>query len=195
MSVQTQPRLSPQEYLALERASEQRSEYLDGEVFAMGGASEVHNLIVTNLVRDLATQLLDRPCRVYSNDMRVKVEATGLYAYPDLVVVCGDRRFDDEVRDCLINPTFLVEVLSASTEACDRGARSGHYRHLESLAEYLLVSQHRPQVEHYARQEDGRWLLTDAQGLDAALDLPALGCRLALSEVYRMVEGFAAEGR
>jgi len=184
MSVQLKPRYSPEEYLALERAAEHKSEYFDGEIFAMAGASEEHNLITVNLSRELSTQLKGRPCRTYSNDMRVKVDASGLYTYPDVVVVCGERQFEDAQVDTLLNPTLIVEVLSPSTEAYDRGQKFRLYRGLASLKTYVLVAQDTPQVERYERQPDDQWLLSEAQNLEDALPLPGIGCHLALSEVY-----------
>ncbi len=184
MSTQPIPTLSPADYLATERAAEYKSEYYRGEMFAMAGASREHNLIVGNLARELGNRLRNGPCEVYSSDMRVKVDATGLYTYPDVVVACDGPEFEDEQVDTLLNPTLLIEVLSESTEKYDRGKKSGHYRQLASLKEYLLVSQDEPHVEHYARQGDGHWLLTDATGIDATIRLPVLKTELILSEIY-----------
>ncbi|MDS4069452.1 MAG: Uma2 family endonuclease [Candidatus Competibacter sp.] len=188
MSLQPKPCLSPEDYLALERSAEFKSEYFDGEIFAMTGASEPHNLIVVNTVRELGNQLKKRPCKVYASDMRVKVSPTGLYTYPDLVVVCGKAQFDDSHVDTLLNPTLIVEVLSGSTEAYDRGRKFEHYRKLESLAEYVLIAQHHPHVESYRRQPDHRWMLTDSDGLDGSLRLDAIDCELTLAEIYDKVE-------
>src|SRR5437667_7846427 len=140
MSSERKTHLSPEEYLALERKAPVRSEYLDGDMVAMSGGSREHNLIVTNIVRELSNQLKGRPCEVYPSNMRVKVSATGLYTYPD-VVVCGKPQFEDANVDTLTNPTLIAEVLSDSTEAYDREAKFGHYRKIDSLLEYLLVSQ------------------------------------------------------
>jgi Uma2 family endonuclease len=188
MSLQPKPYLSPEDYLALERRAEFKSEYFDGEIFAMSGASEAHNLIVANTVVDLGVQLKKRPCKLYPNDMRVKVSPTGLFTYPDVVVVCGQPRFDDSHQDTLLNPTLIVEVLSDSTEAYDRGRKFEHYRKLESLMEYVLIAQHRPHVESYRRQPDQRWVLTESDGLDSKLRLDAIDCELALAEIYDKVE-------
>src|SRR5215211_3382177 len=152
MSSQRKTLLTPEEYLAVERRSEVRSEYLAGEVFAMVGASKRHNLIVSNLIRVLGNQLLDRPCNVYPSDMRVKVSRIGKYTYPDVVVACEEEEFDDEERDTLLNPLVIIEVLSESTEAYDRGRKFEHYQYIESLTEYLLVSQEPYRVEQYVRQ-------------------------------------------
>ncbi len=187
MAVHSKPYLTPQDYLAIERASETRSEYVDGEMVAMTGASRWHNLIVTNLVRDLSQQLKGRPCEVYANDLRVRIPATGLYTYPDLVVTCAEPRFEDDELDTLLNPTLLIEVLSPSTEGYDRGKKFEQYRTLESLAEYLLVSQDEPLVEQFVRQEAGAWRFTATAGLTGVVEIPSLGCTLALAEVYDKV--------
>jgi len=184
---QSQVGLSPEEYLARERQAEIKSEYYDGEVFAMSGASRPHNLIVTNLVRDISLQLRDRDCEVYSSDMRVKVDPTGLYTYPDVVVVCGEPVFEDEQVDTLLNPTWLVEVLSTSSEACDRGKKFEHYRKLETLQGVALVAQDEAHAERFARQPDGQWLLGEASGLDAALHLESIDVTLPLADIYDKV--------
>lgn len=188
MSSLPKPFLTPEAYLAHERTAAFKSEYLAGETCAMAGASERHALIVTNLVAELRQHLKDRPCRVYSNDLRVKASPTGLYTYPDVVVVCGEARFDDEQHDTLLNPTLIVEVLSESTRDYDRGGKFVHYRALESLQEYVLVAQGAVHVEHFARREDGRWLLSETNRRDDVLDLASVGCRLAVAEVYHKVE-------
>ena len=188
MDAQRTPHLTPEEYLAIERQSEIRSEYLDGEMFAMSGSSRRHNLIVTNMVRELSSRLRTRPCEVYSNDMRVHIPATGLYTYPDVVVACGEPRLEDGHFDTLLNPILVVEVLSPATEAYDRGKKFEHYRTIDSLSEYVLVAQDEPRVEHYLRQEDNRWLLTAVAGLEASLALPCIQCELSLAEIYHKVE-------
>jgi Uma2 family endonuclease len=187
MSRQIKPFISPEEYLALERKAEYKSEYLNGEIFAMTGASRKHNLIATNIVASLSQQLRARPCEVYASDMRVKVVATGLYTYPDVVVVCGEPKLEDDYLDTLLNPTLLVEILSPSTERYDRIAKSGYYRTLESLAEYLLVAQEEYRIEQYAKQSDGRWLFSDIRLLEGAVELQSIGCSLALRDVYDKV--------
>src|SRR5438045_3140164 len=147
MSLQPKTYLTPDRYLAIEREADYKSEYFGGEMFMMAGASEQHNLITTNVVREFSTQLKGRPCKAYANDMRVKVAPTGLFTYPDVVVACGDIHFDDEQKDTLTNPTVIIEVLSKSTEAYDRGEKFVHYRRLDSLQEYLLVSQDQYRIE------------------------------------------------
>src|SRR5215213_3669301 len=161
MSTHPKSYLTPEEYLAIERRSETKSEYFNGEMFAMVGASRKHNLIAGNIFGELRQGLKGKPCEAYTNDMRVRIPATGLYTYPDVVVVCGEPEFEDEHIDTLINPTLVVEVLSDSTESYDRGKKAGFYRSVESIGEYLLVSQDEYRVEQYVKQTDDKWLLTD----------------------------------
>ena len=175
MSALAKTHLTEEQYLIIERAAATKSEFYDGEMFAMAGARENHMLIITNLTRELSNQLRRRPCRVYANDMRVKVEPSGLYTYPDLVALCQPPRFLDERRDTLLNPQVIIEVLSDSTEAYDRGDKAVFYRRSPSLTDYLLVSQKRPHLEHYRRQADQHlWTLTELTDLDAVLRLDAL---------------------
>jgi Uma2 family endonuclease len=188
VSLQLKPFLTPQDYLALERQAETKSEYYAGEVFAMAGASRKHNTIVTNLAYLLVGQLKGRSCEVYNSDMRVKVSATGLYTYPDLVVVCGKPRFDDDQEDTLLNPTVIIEVLSKSTEAYDRSEKFAQYRALESMADYLLIAQDIARLEHYARQPDGSWRFLETVGLDSVAVVDSIQCRLSLADVYDKVD-------
>lgn len=179
--------LTPAQYLDGERNGQQRHEYWQGEVFALAGASRTHNRITVNLVAMLKTRLSGTRCGLYSSDMRVKVRQTGLYTYPDLAVVCGQELFEDTELDTLLNPTVIVEVLSPSTEAYDRGAKFMHYRQLPSLREYLLVAQDRPAVDHFVRQADGNWLLVPCHGHAATVELASLACSLPLAEIYDQV--------
>ena len=188
MSPQAQQHYTPEEYLALERQAQCKSEYYAGEIFAMAGASRWHNLIVANVIGELRSQLKGRPCTTYPSDMRVKVSPTGLYTYPDVTVVCGEARFEDNQQDTLLNPTLIVEVLSESTEAYDRGGKFAHYRKLTSLMEYVLITQTKPHIEHYLRQPDNRWLLSEADSVQDTLQLPSIDCYLALAEVYDKVD-------
>ena len=181
--------ISPEDYLAMERQAAHKSEYCNGEVFAMVGASEAHNLIVANLIGELHRQLKAKPCRVYPSDLRVRVSPTGLYTYPDVTVACGELRFADDHRDTLLNPTLIVEVLSDSTSDYDRGRKFAHYRRLDSLQDYLLVEQHHCHVEHFQRQSDHRWLLAETDDLQAVVDLGSIGCQLALTGIYDRVLG------
>ena len=183
----SQPQLSyitPEEYLAIERQADFPSEYFLGETFAMAGASKEHNLIAGNAFAELHAQLKKRPCQVYSNDMRVKVKPTGLYTYPDIVVVCEKEQFDDKHKDTLLNPTLIIEVLSDSTEAYDRGEKFQHYRQLDSLMEYILIAQKKHHLEHYVRQPDNQWLFSETDNLQDIVQLSAINCHLTLSEVY-----------
>jgi Uma2 family endonuclease len=184
MPSQAKTRLTVEEYLALERQASCKSEYFNGEVFAMSGASRRHNLISLNIGAELRAHLQQRPCEVYTSDMRVKISRTGLYTYPDVVVVCGDPTFEDAEVDTLLNPLLLVEVLSKSTEDYDRGGKFEHYRTLPSLHEYLLVACH---VVHYTRQPDNTWLLAETSEITDQIHLPSVDCSLALSEVYAKV--------
>jgi Uma2 family endonuclease len=188
MSSLARRRLTPSEYLAIERWAEQKSEFFNGEMFAMAGASEAHNLIAVNLVGELYRQLRGRPCRTYAGDMRVKVSDTGLYAYPDLVVVCEEPRFEDEHRDTLLNPTLIMEVLSPSTEAYDRGGKFAHYSQLPSLQEYILIAQDRSRVERFRRFEGAEWIFSAADGPGATVHLASIDCDLALADVYDRVQ-------
>jgi Uma2 family endonuclease len=187
-------RLTPEEYLAREREAEFKSEYLDGEVFAMAGGTIDHSAIATNLLTEIGAQTKGGPCRGFNSDLRIYVEQTGLFAYPDVTVLCGEPRHFDGRRDTLLNPTLVIEVLSPSTEGYDRGFKAGNYRQLASLQAYVLVAQDRPQVEHYARRPEGKWELTEAIGLEATLSLPAIGCELRLADVYADVVFPAADG-
>ena len=191
MSVQPKTHYTMEEYLELERSTHEKHELFHGEVFAMGGASEAHNLIVGNVLARLHPLLRGRPCRVYPSDMRVKVTPTGLYTYPDVVVVCDPPQIE-QPGDTLLNPILLVEVLSESSEAYDRGKKSEQYRTLPSLTDYLLIAQDRVLVEHYSRQPGDRWLLHAANRLDDSISIASLGCVLPLSEVYFNVTGLGS---
>lgn len=194
MTAATKPYYTPEQYLQLERQAEYKSEYYDGEIFAMAGGSPEHSLVAANVTRELGQQLLEKPCRVYNSDLRVHTSET-LYTYPDVTVVCGEPQFSDENGDTLLNPTVIVEVLSPTTEAWDRGGKFEQYRQRESLQEYVLVAQDRPHVERFTRQSNGQWLLSEVNGLESAIGLPTIGCELALALVYHNVEFTAAAGR
>jgi Uma2 family endonuclease len=188
--VSTQPKtfLTPEQYLEIERKAPYKSEYYNGAMFAMSGASRAHNLIVASVVSGLYSQLRSTPCEVYPSDMRVRVGATGLYTYPDVVAVCGEPKLADEHFDVLLNPSLLVEVLSPSTEAYDRGRKFEHYQSIESLTEYLLLASDRVHADLFTRQTDGRWLLTSVKRLEDSLDLRSVGCRVDLASVYEKVD-------
>jgi len=187
MSSVPKTKLTPQEYLSIERRADFKSEFFRGEMFAMVGASRKHNLINTNVTRELSQQLKDSSCEAYASDMRVKVDATGLYTYPDVVVVCEEPQFEDHEVDTLLNPTVLIEVLSQSTEAYDRGRKFAHYRNLDSLSDFLLISQEKPHIEHYTRQPDNQWLLSETTDSDGVISIASIICKLQMSEVYDKV--------
>jgi Uma2 family endonuclease len=188
MSSQRKTLLSPEEYLAIERKSEIKHEYFAGEMFAMVGASKRHNLITANIIRILGNQLLDRPCNVYPSDMRVKVSATGKYTYPDVVVACAEEQFDDVEHDTLLNPVIVIEVLSESTEAYDRGRKFEQYQAIESLTEYLLVAQAPYRIEQYVRQSNREWRYSEYHNAEDVIKLNAVGCELTVKDVYAKVE-------
>jgi Uma2 family endonuclease len=181
------PRLTEAEYLVIERAAEFKSEFFDGERFAIAGGTPQHSLIATNLAAEFRNRLKAGPCVPYHGDLRVKIEATGLLTYPDLSVICGPLQFAAGTDDTVVNPTVLVEVLSDSTEAYDRGEKFEHFRQIPSLKDYLLVSQKEPRVELFTLQSDGHWRLSEAAGLDASLELPSLRISLSLAEVFANV--------
>ncbi|MFN8444209.1 MAG: Uma2 family endonuclease [Caldilineaceae bacterium] len=178
---------SAKEYLEQERTSPEKNEYFNGDIFAMAGASRRHNLISGNVFSSLHTQLRKRPCEVYPSDMRVKIKKTGLYTYPDVVVICGKPQFEDSKKDVLLNPTVLVEVLSPSTEAYDRGDKFGHYRTISTLSDYLLIAQSKILVEHYVRQPNNSWLLTLFSEPSQTVTIQTIECSLLLEEIYEKV--------
>lgn len=186
-SVAAQTYLTPEEYLAWERKSERKSEYLYGHRVAMSGASYQHTLLTMNISGELYIQLKNTTCEVHINDMRVRTSPEISYFYPDVLVVCGEPRFEDNVFDTLLNPIVLVEVLSPSTERYDRGEKFTHYQHLTSLQEYLLVSQNEVRVDLY-RRRDTHWQLTEFRSLDNVLPLVSIDCDLAVADIYRRVE-------
>ena len=188
MSTRPKPFLTPEKYLASERAGDRKHEYYQGEVFAMVGASFEHVGITANLVASLHGQLQGRPCRVFLSDLRVKVSRTGLYTYPDVGVVCDEPEFDDDHNDTLLNPRVIIEVLSPSTESYDRGKKFAHYRTVETLTEYLLVSQDQPRIEQFVRQPNHDWLLHEATQLPETIHLPSIDCDLKLSDVYANID-------
>lgn len=188
MSSQLAPRwIEPEEYLEAERAAETKSEYFNGRIFAMAGASRLHTVVCVNLTREVSSQLKGRPCETYVQDLRVRVENTGLYTYPDIAVVCGKPQLADGHNDVLLNPTLIIEVLSPTTEAYDRGDKFAHYRRLDSLREYVLVAQDRARIERYVRRDEA-WILTEFSSLDEIVFLESIDCSLTLREVYDKVE-------
>jgi Uma2 family endonuclease len=189
MSSRRKTLLTAEEYLAAERKAETRSEYFAGEVFAMVGASKRHNLIAANIIRVLGNQLLERPCNVYPSDMRVKVCATGKYTYPHVVVACEPELFDDAENDTLLNPVVIVEVLSASTEAYDRGKKFEQYQQIASLTDYILVAQEPYRIEQYVRQSDREWRYSEYHVAEDVIRINVIGCEIALKDAYAKVAG------
>lgn len=181
------PRYTPGQHLDREREASYKSEYLHGQIFAMAGASEEHNIILGNVLRDVSLQLCGHPCRTYGSDMRVQVAETGFYTYPDAVVVCGERTFADSRLDTLLNPSAIMEVLSPSTELYDREEKFAHYRRLPSLTDYVLVAQDQRRVEHYVRQ-GMQWVLTVLEGTAENLTLASAPCALPLAGIYENVD-------
>ena len=180
-------RLTYEEYLTLERASEQRHEFCDGEIFAMAGGSPEHSALAARVIVQLGTQLRGQPCQVYTSDLRVRVQATGLTTYPDVTVVCGPLERDEEDPHAIVNPVVLVEVSSLGTEAYDRNEKFAHYRRIPSLRAYVLVSQREPRIEVYRRNGDGSWALDDARPPCVAR-LDAIGCALDVADIYAGVD-------
>jgi len=179
--------LTPEQYLEIERAAEFKSEYYCGAMHAMAGGTYLHGLIIGRMIILLGQRLDGGRCNVLTSDVRLRVSREGLYTYADITVVCGPPQFADDQIDTLLNPSVIVEVLSKSTEAHDRGFKFAQYRRLESLQEYLLVSQTEMRVEKYLRQPAGKWELTDFAGRDAVCRPESLGCEIPLADIYRNV--------
>jgi Uma2 family endonuclease len=191
MASQPKEPITPEQYLELERQCTEKNEYFGGEIFAMSGASPRHVMIVTNLLAELRSQLKNRPCSVFSTDLRVLVDRTGLYTYPDVIVTCGELRFSDSFKDTLTNPTLIIEVLSKSTKDCDRGEKFEQYRTIDSFLEYLLIAQDRHHLEHFLRQPDSTWVLSETGNIEDEIALGAIDCRLKLREIYDKVDQLA----
>ena len=190
MALQMPLRYSFEDFLAAEREAEIRHEFVDGHVFDMVGATENHNIIVANLTTLLVNQMKGRPCLAYANDMKVRIDVADACKYPDVTALCGERKFYDDRRDVLLNPSLIIEVLSEATEAYDRGEKFAVYRRLPSLREYVLVSQTHWRVEVYERQPHGRWLLTEYNGADDEEPLETVDCVLSMREIYDKIELF-----
>jgi len=176
-------RLGYRDYLALERETDLRHEFLDGEAWAMAGGTLRHSGVKTNLTRAMGSALLGHPCRPYDVDLKIHIEDTGLFTYPDLSVICGQPRRSPEDRNAATNPTLLAEVLSASTEGWDRGGKFAHYRQIPTLRYYLLVSVDEVRVELFTREADGRWMLTEHLA-GTVVPLPELDVALAVDDLY-----------
>jgi Uma2 family endonuclease len=180
-------RMTEAEYLAFEQDSDIKHEFVNGDVFAMTGASWRHNVICSNVNIALGGQLANKDCTVVASDMRLKVASRVSYRYPDLMVVCGDPAFVDDRTDTISSPTVVIEVLSASTALVDHNEKLHEYIRLTSLHEYILISQDAAQVERFLRQEADEWLYKQITGIESRLDLRSIGCTLALSDVYNKV--------
>lgn len=176
--------LTEEEYLDFERASDTRHEFLSGRIYSMAGASREHNLITGNVAGEIRAQLKGKPCETYSNDMRVRVPRTGLYTYPDVVVVCGKPVFIDDHNDTLVNSTLIVEVLSPTTEAYDRGEKFRDYRSIKSFSEYVLIAQDKMAADHFVRQNN-IWMIRE---IEQEIRLVAFPCILTFAEIYDRVE-------
>jgi Uma2 family endonuclease len=187
MSALTKSYRSVEDYLALEQSSEVRHEYENGEMREMPGGSETHSSLSENTKFALRVALKGKNCKVHGGDLRIKIPNTGLYTYPDVSVTCGERLFENTKRDSLLNPTVIFEVLSPSTERYDRGRKFNHYQTVESISDYMLVSQDAYQVEHFIRQTDNSWLLKTYRGLESSVSIGSLGCELSLSDIYEDV--------
>jgi Uma2 family endonuclease len=189
-NVSTHPkvRITPEEYLALERKAETKNEYLDGEMFPMPGVTMAHSTIVWNIGSELRRQLKGRPFQVHGPELRVKVPSTGLYTYPDVFVFRNDPLLEDSHRDTVLNPEVIFEVLSDSTESYDRGKKFMHYRGLDSLREYFLVNQNECRIERFVKQNDGNWLFSEVTSLEGSIEVGSTVCRLSVSAVYEQIE-------
>ncbi len=188
MSALSQPRYTPEQYLEMDRKADHRSEYVSGEILAMAGASREHNRITINIGTSLLIQLRGSSCEPFTTDLRVKGRATGAFLFPDVVVGCDPLEFEDASLDILLNPVVLMEVLSPTTESNDRGWKFAHYRQLATLTDYVMLSQYQPFVEHYTRNSDNQWVLTELRGLSSVLRLPSIRCELPLAVIYERVE-------
>ncbi len=187
MSARHIPKITPAEYLVADRAADHRSEYVDGEMFAMSGGSRVHAELISRVAHELESVLEDSPCVVTVSDLRLQVAPEGAYLYPDVIVACAVQDADPD--DMISNPSVVVEVLSPSTERWDRVGKFAQYRRIASLREYVLVSQHEARIEWYTRRDDGAWVYGEVSGLDGVCQLAILGVSLSLGRIYRKVEG------
>ena len=184
MASNPKQRFTPEEYLEFERKAEFKSEYLDGQIYAMAGASPEHSAITFNLSVEVGIGLRGKPCQGFSNDTKIRTSYSGLYSYPDLSVVCGEPVFHNDKRDVLINPKVIFEVLSPSTERFDRGTKFLRYQTIDSFTDYVLIAQDEPRVEHFIRQEDGSWRYVVVRGMESKLTIASIDCAVALAGPY-----------
>ncbi|WP_446008365.1 Uma2 family endonuclease [Candidatus Electrothrix sp.] len=186
--VQSQSWISPEEYLNIERRSTSRSEYVDGEMFAMAGATRQHNRISSNLVSEINQHIKSGDCNIYSSDLRVHVPSTGYFTYPDIVITCGKEEFTDAHNDVLVNPLVIIEILSDSTASIDRGKKFEQYRELASFVEYLLIEQRTPHIEQYILYDAQEWRYRTIRGIDEQVIIQAIDCTLLLRDIYHKVD-------
>lgn len=187
MSTRADRLYTADEYLEIDRASDHRNEFVNGRIYAMTGTSIPHNVIVNNISGELRSRLRGRPCRAFTENVRLKVSESGMYTYPDVMALCGERELEDSHRDILLNPMVIFEVLSPSTEAYDRGEKFEHYTLLPSLREYVLVSQDHVRIEKFVRQGE-QWVFTALNDPEGVLRIEALDCEIPVSEIYLDVE-------
>jgi len=188
MSTQPKPYLTPQQYLEIERSAERKSEYYNGEMFLMSGGTRKHGKVIDNLSRSLGNRLDDKPCFAYSSEVRLWIQASGLFTYPDIMVVCEPERTSPDDEDSLTNPTVIVEVLSPTTEAYDRGKKFGHYLRIPSLRDYVLVSQEELRIDHFTIQPGATHTFRQYRNLDDLLELPSIDCAIPLREIYHKTD-------
>jgi Uma2 family endonuclease len=193
-AIQKNPLMTEAEYLEFERASETKHEFFRGEIFAMAGASREHDLICQNLTLYLLPQARKNDCETHTGDMRLKVLATGLFTYPDFTIYCDVLIYTGDKPDTLTNPSIIFEVLSPSTKNHDRETKFHHYQQIPSLQEYVLVSQEKPCIERFLRQDDGTWNYLKVEGLEGSIDFPSVGASLALANAYEQVD-FSEESK
>lgn len=188
MSTQKIEKLTPEEYLNIERNAEFKSEYYNGEMFALAGASYVHNRITRNISKALGLQLKGKDCEEFQSDLKIKEQISGLFTYPDVVVICGEPEFYDDEKDVVVNPTVIMEVLSKSTETYDRGFKFELYRRIDTLKDYFMVSQDKISIEYYTRNDDDSWILKEYKDLNQSIEIKSTGCILELKDVYYKVD-------
>jgi len=179
---------TPEEYLVLEEAAEYKSEYYQGEIFAMSGGSVNHNRIVGNLHAGLLPKLSGSPCEAFMSDIRVWAEAKGVFTYPDIIIVCGDLQFYETRNDTITNPLIIFEVLSKSTENYDRGKKFEIYRAIPALREYILIDQYKIHIEQFAIGNEGKWVLTEYSDEDDVFQLFNADFQTPLKEIYKRVD-------
>lgn len=182
--------ITPEEYLARELDASEKHEYYQGEIFAMAGGSAKHSRIIANTIRAVGNKLVGTPCSVFDSNLRIRVPRSTLYTYPDVSVICGPVQFDplDRREETVINPSVLIEVLSPSTEAWDRGGKFESYRQIDTLRQYVLIATEAPRVETFLRQADGSWIYTAIAGIELTARLAALGVDLPLADVFAGVD-------